>query len=81
MPDNRVYVYHRATGRKLFALPGHQNVVNTVAWNPVVHTMFASGSDDGTVRVWTNHPQDRGVFVLFFLLLHRLVNNPTSKII
>eukprot|EP00668_Euglena_longa_P001257 GGOE01001487.1.p1 GENE.GGOE01001487.1~~GGOE01001487.1.p1 ORF type:complete len:598 (-),score=119.35 GGOE01001487.1:249-2012(-) len=55
--DNRVYVYHRSSGRKLFALPGHQNVVNTVSWNPAVHTMFASGSDDGSVRVWTTHPQ------------------------
>ena len=51
-----MYVYHRDTGRKLFALTGHTNVVNTVAWNPCIHNMFASGSDDGTVRVWTTHP-------------------------
>uniref|UniRef100_A0A7S4GNX4 CTLH domain-containing protein n=1 Tax=Eutreptiella gymnastica TaxID=73025 RepID=A0A7S4GNX4_9EUGL len=54
--DHKVYVYHRDTGRKLFALTGHTNVVNTVAWNPCIHNMFASGSDDGTVRVWTTHP-------------------------
>jgi len=54
--DHRVYVYHRATGHKLLALSGHQGVVNTVAWNPVAHGMFASGADDGTVRVWTTDP-------------------------
>eukprot|EP00993_Chasmostoma_nieuportense_P005547 NODE_616_length_2011_cov_48.557325_g572_i0.p1 GENE.NODE_616_length_2011_cov_48.557325_g572_i0~~NODE_616_length_2011_cov_48.557325_g572_i0.p1 ORF type:complete len:589 (-),score=177.28 NODE_616_length_2011_cov_48.557325_g572_i0:125-1891(-) len=51
--DNRVYVYHRETGRRLLALKGHANVVNSVSWNPTRHNVFASGSDDGTVRIWT----------------------------
>uniref|UniRef100_A0A7S1IRP5 CTLH domain-containing protein n=1 Tax=Eutreptiella gymnastica TaxID=73025 RepID=A0A7S1IRP5_9EUGL len=56
--DHKVYVYHRETAKTLFTLKGHSNVVNSVAWNPRVHEMFASASDDHTVRVWTTVPTD-----------------------
>ncbi|GAA5843715.1 hypothetical protein JCM9279_000115 [Rhodotorula babjevae] len=58
--DGKVYVYHRDTGRLLHALGGHERTtVNAVAWNanaPGGGAMWASCSDDRTVRVWGMPP-------------------------
>jgi WD40 repeat protein len=51
--DALIYVYHRKTGKLLEKLKGHgEGSVNSVAWHPTHHSMFASCSDDGTVRIW-----------------------------
>jgi WD40 repeat protein len=51
--DGKVYVWHRDTGALLEVLPGHgEGSVNSVAWNPCHERMFASCSDDFTVRIW-----------------------------
>jgi hypothetical protein len=50
--DSRIYVWRRSSGALVAKLVGHGGVVNAVSWNPRHPGMLASGSDDGTVRIW-----------------------------
>ncbi|KAI9101155.1 WD40-repeat-containing domain protein [Phlyctochytrium arcticum] len=49
--DSLVYVWHRERGVLIESLPGHSGCVNCISWNPK-RNMFASASDDHTIRVW-----------------------------
>ncbi|GAA5987610.1 hypothetical protein JCM5350_001895 [Sporobolomyces pararoseus] len=58
--DGKIVVYHRDTGRLLYKLSGHDvTTVNAVAWNPdPSRAMWASCSDDRTVRIWERGPSE-----------------------
>ncbi|GAA5934008.1 hypothetical protein JCM1841_002048 [Sporobolomyces salmonicolor] len=61
--DGKVFIYHRDTGRLLHTLTGHaRTTVNAVAWNPSHRAMWASCSDDHTVRIWEMAPRLTGTF-------------------
>ena len=51
--DGNIYVWQRDTGALPEVLSGHgERSVNSVAWNPRNEHMFASCSDDNTIRIW-----------------------------
>ena len=51
--DGKVYIWHSETGVLLEALTGHgEGSVNAVDWNPTNERMFASCSDDHSIRIW-----------------------------
>ncbi|KAI9458264.1 WD40 repeat-like protein [Russula earlei] len=58
--DGNVYVWHRDRAILLDVLTGHgSGSVNSVAWNPRNTQMFASCSDDCTIRLWEPSAGDR----------------------
>eukprot|EP01137_Pigoraptor_chileana_P019367 Opistho-2@80313 len=50
--DSKVYIWHRHHAKLLDVLVGHAATVNSVCWNPKNPYMFASASDDHSIRVW-----------------------------
>lgn len=51
--DGCVYIWHRRSETLIEVLPGHgPATVSVVAWNPTNERMFATCSDDHTIRIW-----------------------------
>lgn len=58
--DGKIYLWDRFYGNIIGVIPAHSDsstgsqskICNIVAWNPQDQTMFASGGDDGLVKVW-----------------------------
>lgn len=50
--DNHVYVWNRDTTDLVEVLAGHEGFINCVRWSPIHPAMFATASDDKTVRIW-----------------------------
>jgi WD40 repeat protein len=63
---SRVQVWDVQTGKNVALLKGHQKQVWSIAFAPqgsAERATLFSGSQDGTVRVWTvNPPRERSVF-------------------
>jgi hypothetical protein len=54
-PDSAVRLWDSGTGRLLHTIKGHRGPVNSIAISPDGRRV-ASGSDDGTVKVWVPPP-------------------------
>ena len=62
--DRNVYIWHRENAILLGVLTGHgEGSVNAVAWNPTNERMFASCSDDLSIRIWEPAPSLSHPFV------------------
>ena len=62
MLDGNIYVWQTNQTKPFEVLKGHQDTVNAVSWNPVASKrVFASCSDDGTIRVWQSPVRSDGV--------------------
>lgn len=62
--DSKVYLWHRRQERPIMVFSGHTRTVNCVSWHPTSPFVFASASDDATVRIWSTpeHQAKTGLF-------------------
>ena len=52
--DGNVYIWNKEQVRLIEVLPGHTGTVNSVSWNSKNSQMFASASDDCSVRMYVH---------------------------
>lgn len=50
--DSFIYIWNKEKGDFIAKIEGHTQIVNAVHWNPSDPYIFASASDDQTVRIW-----------------------------
>ena len=51
--DTNVYIWNKLSGELIARLAGHYQIVNSVSWATGNPLLFASASDDMTVKVWS----------------------------
>ena len=49
--DGHVFIWHKVTGILVHEAEAHHTSCNAVAWNPADPCMFATGGDDGRVKM------------------------------
>ncbi|KAI9209708.1 WD40-repeat-containing domain protein [Polychytrium aggregatum] len=57
--DGAIYIWRRESASLIELLEGHEGCVNHVAWNPGLR-VFASASDDHTIRIWAGESDGPG---------------------
>lgn len=62
--DSCVYIWNKEKGEILTKLEGHTQIVNMVHWNPMDPYIFASASDDMTVRIWGLEDMDMSELII-----------------
>ena len=50
--ERAMYIVYTRTDTLIRMPAGHSATINAVCWNPGDPTVFASASDDATIRVW-----------------------------
>ena len=50
--DSYIYIWNKEKGDQLARLEGHNSIVSAVDWSPTEPYLFASVSDDQTIRLW-----------------------------
>ncbi|MEM7716642.1 MAG: hypothetical protein AAF349_24285 [Cyanobacteria bacterium P01_A01_bin.68] len=54
MYDKTAIVWELKTGKKLFTLEGHRDIITAIAISPN-NTMLATGAQDGAIKIWDLH--------------------------
>lgn len=54
--DSSIYIWNREKADLLAKIDGHNLMVSAVHWSPTDPYIFASASDDQTIKIWG--PQD-----------------------
>lgn len=52
--DGCVSIWHKSSGHPVEKLEAHRPRCNAVAWSPTDPCLWASGGDDGRIRLWSN---------------------------
>lgn len=50
--DANIYLWNKEKGDLIEKIEGHSEVINSVHWNPIDPFIFASASDDKSIRIW-----------------------------